>query len=252
MGWMPVTFRVVSLPISHWAGSMQSSFTLLCRVLVMLTCLVVLPLAAITGGTGRKMIVPLVEKCLNLLREPPVEPDGRPSGPRPPLRSSVAAGRPGAAGQQVATGTHGSGPTSGSGRAVYPDRGALNQPREQLGPPPSASDLQPQRQRQAERGSVGASVATTPGRGVAAASGHTIASDRQRDMEQRLKDLGATYYILEKWGNRERLYRFECRMAIASDANYTRFFEATSERPLGAMDSVLRQVEAWRADRHVR
>ena len=146
LGWMPVTFRVVSLPISHWAGSMQSSFTLLCRVLVMLTCLVVLPLAALTGGTGRKMIVPLVEKCLNLLREPPVESDGRPSGPRPLLRSSAAASRPGAANQQVATGTYGSGPTSGSGRAVYPDRGALNQPQEQLGPPPSASDLQPLRQ----------------------------------------------------------------------------------------------------------
>lgn len=230
---------------------MQSSFTLLCRVLVMLTCLVVLPLAALTGSTGRKMIVPLVEKCLNLLREPPVEPDGRPSGPRPLLRSSAAAGRLGAAGQQVATGTYGSGPTSGSGRAVYPNRGALNQPREQLGPPPSApsaSGLQPLRRGQAE----GASVAAAPGGGVAAVSGHTIALDRQRDMEQRLKDLGATYYILEKWGNRERLYRFECRMAIASDANYTRFFEATSERPLGAMDSVLRQVEAWRADRHVR
>jgi hypothetical protein len=95
-------------------------------------------------------------------------------------------------------------------------------------------------------------VAATPGGVAAAVSGHTIASDRQRDMEQRLRNLGATYYTLEKWGNSQRLYRFECRMAIAGDANYTRFFEATSERPLGAMDSVLRQVEAWRADRQVR
>lgn len=231
---------------------MQSSFTLFCRVLVMLTCLVVLPLAALTGGTGRKMIVPLVERCLDLLREPPVEPDRRPSGPPPLLRSSAAAGRPDAVGQRLATGAYGSGPVSSQGRAVYPDRGALNQPREQLGPAPSASDLRPLRQGQEEGDSVGASVAATPKGGAVPVAGHTIALDRQRDMERRLRDLGATYYTLEKWGNRERLFRFECRMAIAGDANYTRFFEATSERSLGAMDSVLRQVEAWRADRHVR
>ena len=67
-----------------------------------------------------------------------------------------------------------------------------------------------------------------------------------RDVQDRLQSLGATYYLLETWGNRQELYRFQCRIAIGKDANFTRYFEAVGDDPLGAMLQVLRQVEDWR------
>jgi hypothetical protein len=66
---------------------------------------------------------------------------------------------------------------------------------------------------------------------------------------QRLRDLGATYYLLETWGRNGELYRFHCKMAVAGSRSYTRHFEATSADAALAMRSVLEQVEAWRAGR---
>ncbi|OHB81769.1 MAG: hypothetical protein A2W31_07475 [Planctomycetes bacterium RBG_16_64_10] len=66
-------------------------------------------------------------------------------------------------------------------------------------------------------------------------------------MERRLRELGATYYVLEKWGEDGALYRFECRVPIAADADHSRYFEAMAEQPISAMNNVLNQVETWRA-----
>jgi hypothetical protein len=66
---------------------------------------------------------------------------------------------------------------------------------------------------------------------------------------QRLRDLGATYYLLETWGRSGELYRFHCKMAVAGSQSYTRHFEATSADAAQAMRSVLEQVEAWRSGR---
>jgi hypothetical protein len=65
------------------------------------------------------------------------------------------------------------------------------------------------------------------------------------DIPKRLKDLGATYYVLESWGNDQQLYRFYCRMAVAGSSDYTQCFEATDANPQQAMQRVLRQVESW-------
>jgi hypothetical protein len=65
-------------------------------------------------------------------------------------------------------------------------------------------------------------------------------------VEQRLRQLGATYYLLESWGSGRQLYRFFCKMAVGGSAEYTRCFEATEADPLQAMTGVLRQVENWR------
>jgi hypothetical protein len=68
-------------------------------------------------------------------------------------------------------------------------------------------------------------------------------------MEERLRDLGATYYLLELWGSDQRMYRFYCKMAIDGNPHFTRYFEDTHTSPVQAMQSVLAQVEAWRARR---
>ena len=65
--------------------------------------------------------------------------------------------------------------------------------------------------------------------------------------QQRLRELGATYYLLETWGRNGELYRFHCKMAIAGNQDYNRHFEATDSDAARAMQAVLRQVEAWRA-----
>lgn len=81
-------------------------------------------------------------------------------------------------------------------------------------------------------------VATPP------SSGHI---DQFTAIQQRLQQLGATYYLLETWGSDRNLYRFYCTMAVGGNANYTRCFEQTDRDPLQAMAKVLSEVEAWRA-----
>jgi hypothetical protein len=66
-------------------------------------------------------------------------------------------------------------------------------------------------------------------------------------MEQKLREYGATYYLLETWGNNGELFRFHCKMAIGKNSHYTRHFEATDRDALRAMNQVLERVEAWRA-----
>lgn len=69
--------------------------------------------------------------------------------------------------------------------------------------------------------------------------------ERFTHVEQRLRQLGATYYLLELWGSQGQLYRFYCRMAIGGNPNCTRYFEATDADALAAMGKVLDEVEAW-------
>lgn len=70
-----------------------------------------------------------------------------------------------------------------------------------------------------------------------------------RGIEARLRELGASYYLLESWGSETLRYRFHCRMAIGGNSAYARQFESISDDPLQAMNDVLRQVEAWCARR---
>jgi len=66
------------------------------------------------------------------------------------------------------------------------------------------------------------------------------------EIENKLQQFGATYYVLEAWGSDEQLYRFYCKMAVGGNADFTHCFEATDADPLQAMLHVLKQVEAWR------
>ncbi len=72
-----------------------------------------------------------------------------------------------------------------------------------------------------------------------------------RRIEQRLRELGATYYLLDTWGRNGDRYRFLCRMALTgnTDLGADRIFFATDSDPLRAMQNVLQQVEQWRSGR---
>jgi hypothetical protein len=92
-----------------------------------------------------------------------------------------------------------------------------------------------------------------PGTKIAPQSdGATDSSSVQfRHVEQRLRELGATYYLLESWGSSGDRYRFYCEVALAgnTDSGHNRVFQAMDPDPLRAMKSVLDQVELWRAGR---
>jgi len=79
-----------------------------------------------------------------------------------------------------------------------------------------------------------------PGYGVQGVTNPFVA------IQDRLRQLGATYYLLETWGNQRQFFRFYCQMSVGGNASYTHYFEATNPDPMAAMADVLRQVEAWR------
>lgn len=80
-------------------------------------------------------------------------------------------------------------------------------------------------------------------------SGGAASSDQFSQIQTRLKALGATHYTLETWGPSGDSYRFQCRMAAGHSADYTRQFEATDTDAVRTMQTVLDEVEAWKAGR---
>ncbi len=64
--------------------------------------------------------------------------------------------------------------------------------------------------------------------------------------QQRLRELGATYYVLEASGPKGDQFRFHCKMALPHSPGFERHFEATDVEATQAMQKVLQQVEAWR------
>jgi hypothetical protein len=77
----------------------------------------------------------------------------------------------------------------------------------------------------------------------------TDAPDRFTYVLDRLRELGAVYYLLETWGSEGLRFRFHCKMAIGGNPSYTRHFEATDRDAMQAMGKVLAEVETWRAGR---
>ena len=69
------------------------------------------------------------------------------------------------------------------------------------------------------------------------------------EIQERLKQLGATWYRLDQWGDSGELYRFACRIEVSPGANLDRHFESVAPTPDEALIGVLRQVEQWRSGR---
>ena len=65
-------------------------------------------------------------------------------------------------------------------------------------------------------------------------------------MEQHLKALGATYYRLEKWGNRGELFRFSCYVTPLGGGSYEKHFQSIGADAVAVMRSVIADIEAWK------
>jgi hypothetical protein len=117
---------------------------------------------------------------------------------------------------------------------------AIGQDRIERLPMPAAKQIDPHVQPAAHR------PAETPGRSSRAIQPGTNRFDA---LQQRLKQLGAIYYRLESWGQHGEMFRFECKMGLDSNPQYSRYFEAIEHDPARAIEHVLDDVEAWLADR---
>jgi hypothetical protein len=253
---------------------MESSKVLAFRIFVMLSCLIIVPMAAIFGSAFPDVVKSvLVDRIVAWSTGKPLESarsgaeedgfsqvkpgenvqsaqvDGRWEAPRwgTPAEGVIPAGATMVAGggNQSAGFVGPSQPSRSAPQASPIERAAVDeaprQPRvenpaglEQAGPPAPLS--------QAAHEPSGNPTGQTP-------SGPVDQPDRFTAMERKLREHGAVYYLLETWGTDGELYRFHCRMAIANNPNYTRHFEATDRDALKAMSQVLARVEAWRAGR---
>ena len=65
-------------------------------------------------------------------------------------------------------------------------------------------------------------------------------------LELRLKALGATYYRLEKWGNRGELFRFSCFVTPSEPHTYEKHFQAIGTDAVTTIRSVIAEIETWK------
>jgi hypothetical protein len=197
------------------AGS-KSSGAVFFRAAVMLTFLAAIPLVALSGSSLPDVIRKALEKYLPSL-----------SGNKPEKPAETLAEAPPFTGEKS---------TGGNRESVYAasSPGVL-----QAAIVPSQI---------ADPGVVPAKY-QTPVEGPSVPADRTPAVNDEGFLriQNRLRSLGAKYYLLETWGNDRRLYRFYCEMGVVGDGDFIRCFEATHSDPVGAMQAVLSQVEDWRA-----
>jgi hypothetical protein len=265
---------------------MQTSAAVVFRALVMLACLIIIPLVALFGSSLPKVVSSVLEgrwpagtgkepgpaaakgPGIEAAQfEPSPTPGGIPVGPAEPivpkwqsdpLRDSLKwpAGPFDAPSSPITPAGYDSPLVELPSAPRRPAVGAFGTEIHQTAVTtrqggPAADDLH--RLRMSDQGSdSGMPTAysdggTTPS---GASAMQTLSSaDQFKHIHERLRALGATYYLLESWGNRHDYYRFYCQMAIGGNASYSRPFQATHSDPIEAMTQVLRQVESWRASR---
>jgi len=196
---------------------MQSSATVACRAGVMLICLIAIPLAALFGTR----LPDLVQQLLD-----------RQSGKTGAQERDLLAEAPAFEGMAPAS------PWAGGPNSATP--GKLE------------SSVPPVGDSQAIRAGYESPVEAMPTSDAVGWPAESPpqpfeATDRFAGIQQRLRELGATYYVLETWGDRGEYYRFHARMALGTGEDHVRHFDATDTDPLAAMARVLSEVERWRA-----
>jgi len=211
---------------------MQSSAVVTLRALVMLLCLVLVPLAAIFGSSLPRVFESLVtgRGIPRFARENQATSEARDRGGEAPIFSAVPVIAPQGEAPPVM------GATSGGGSLWAPGAisGPGNDPRRQAPAYEQTAHFDPGK----------GSPAMQPAQiGAPARPG----SEEFQQIERRLRELGATYYLLETWGNSGQMYRFHCKVSAAGDPSQIRHFDATETDPLRAMGHVLADVEKYRA-----
>ncbi|MGD0899729.1 MAG: hypothetical protein ABR915_18000 [Thermoguttaceae bacterium] len=236
--------------------SEQSSVVVMFRALVMLVCLIAIPLAALFGSS-----LPAVVKAVQEGRWPGLAELRGSSGSRQNAGALSEAPRfiPNAA----------TAPGSATPPAVFIQPPDADWPAKPLPAVPGVRGQDAQRSADARTSADTRVSAVVPARydaplepagetprsssgpkaGDSPSPGMAAPGDPLTLIQDRLRQLGATYYLLESWGDQERQYRFYCRMAIGGNPQHTQSFWSIEADPFKAMRQVLEQVEAWRSGR---
>jgi hypothetical protein len=238
---------------------MQSSTTLVCRVGVILICLIAIPVAALLGTKLPGLICELLERGQAAASAP--SEDLRAEAP--PFRDPVAAKYSGEAP---------SAPVFGGDQAQSPLPTLLSDESSQgtdssrpaathyasdtaeISPAVFESEPLPlvRVAPAAWRGqSPGAEAPVARAGGVqsesAMASQPFVATPQCEELLGQLRQLGASYYALETWGAQGQYFRFQAKVAAGNGAGYVRHFDTIDPSAEEAMASVVGQVERWRA-----
>jgi hypothetical protein len=238
---------------------MGSSFGLVMRALVMLACLAVVPLVAMYGKYAPDFVQAVMEAYKSCTHAKAGADPREAGGDAPPFnasaRTDAANGEKSAA---TPTPWNGQGPSARplpeSAGASATDDGGLKRATFNAPVGDRTADAQTRATNGTTLGNPTTSTSNAAEQNRAVAEGKASGDDcttQFRRMEQRLRELGATYYLLETWGSSGDRYRFFCKMAISGTADYNRnrIFQATAADPLHAMQDVLEQVEQWRSGR---
>lgn len=218
----------------------ETSGVLAFRVLVMLSCLILVPAAAIFGSAFpelvQKQLVERLKSLANLLPQEEAAPPADPRTAAPPL---AAAGTTATWGPTEAAPAWQPAIDSHIQPAAYP--ATAHQVEYSDGEPTAMpAGLATVASSPASRSPARAAPLANP----ASAPQATNSGDHFTEIQARLRDYGASYYALESVGKQGELYRFACTMA---DPNgHQRSFSVTDRDPLQAMHRVMRDVEAWR------
>ena len=73
-------------------------------------------------------------------------------------------------------------------------------------------------------------------------------AERVEPLLARLRQLGASAYSLEHWGDGDNLYRFHCEMPLAASPQLTQQFEAVAADPQATVEQVVAQVASWQIE----
>jgi hypothetical protein len=224
---------------------MESSTVIAFRAMVMLACLIIVPLAAIFGSQFPDVVKsvlidriwPPADKVVatDSLSQPDAPPFSTAPAPgwhsdTPPAANSAPGFNP-SMGRAIPAAPAAIEPTSAWNSADSQVRHAMHE----VPSVPSRDGNLP--------------AATAGGMNPGAALSTPAQTDRFTWMEHRLRDFGASYYVLELLANGGERYRFFCQFPLANNPGRTRNFEATDTDPLRAMTRVVDQVEAWRTGR---
>jgi len=213
---------------------MQSSAGVAGRALIMLVCVVGIPAWALSGTSWSEMVKKLQDFRWPAILNPvaastSAKPDEAPRFARSkPTVSSPADRNPAPLAHIVVN------PPLMPEAAATPAQPST----------PSASGVVPV----GYQASDPTELAVIPQPIESAVDASALSADPFHLIPDRLRQLGATYYLLESWGSEQQMYRFYCKMAVGGSADYTRYFEASHSDPLQAMRQVLQQVEAWRRE----
>jgi hypothetical protein len=74
-------------------------------------------------------------------------------------------------------------------------------------------------------------------------------AERVEPLLARLRQLGASEYALEHWGDGGELYRFHCEMPVAASPQLTQQFEAVAADPQATVERVVAEVASWQIAR---